>query len=167
MATGAAGLKRVIVTWSVVSPFAQGPLFSVHWNTFAPKPRPVTPVKGDAGLVIAPLPLMSTHCPVAGGIGLLPARVAELAHTCWSGPAFAAGLLGSYTVMFTVSRVKGGVHGPLLINQMKLFTPTPRPVIAVFRLVGFTIVALPDKSDHVPLLGWAFITVLLVGKQNC
>jgi hypothetical protein len=81
-ATGAAGLKRVIVTWSLVRPFAQGPLLKVHRNTFAPNPSPVTPEVGEVGVVIVPDPLTSIHCPVAGKIGALPASKDVLAHTC-------------------------------------------------------------------------------------
>lgn len=91
-AADALGSKRVIVTWSVVMPFAHGPLLQVHWNTFAPTARPVTVLLGDAGDVIVPLPLTNVHKPVAGKIGVLPLSVAEVAHTCWSGPALAAGL---------------------------------------------------------------------------
>ena len=53
--------KRVMVTWSVVTPLAQGPLFRVHWNTLAPTPRPVTPLDGVVGLVMVPVPLTRVH----------------------------------------------------------------------------------------------------------
>ena len=32
--------KAVTVTWSLVIPFAHGPLLTVHWKTFAPMPNP-------------------------------------------------------------------------------------------------------------------------------
>ena len=72
----------MIDTWSVVMPLAQGPLFKVHWNTFVPMPRPVTPDEGDVGEAIVPEPLTSVHCPVAGAMGALPPKVAVVAHTC-------------------------------------------------------------------------------------
>lgn len=82
LATGAAGSKRVIVTWSVVMPLAHGPLFNVHWNTLVPTPRPLTPDEGEAGEAIVPEPLTSVHCPVAGAMGALPPKVAVVAQTC-------------------------------------------------------------------------------------
>ena len=72
----------MIVTWSLVRPFAQGPLLSVHWNTFAPTPKPVTPLFGDAAAEIFPLPLTNVQLPVAGEIGVFPASAAVVAHTC-------------------------------------------------------------------------------------
>ena len=65
-------LNRLIVTWSVVVPGTQGPLFTVHWNTLFPKPRPVICVLGSVGDTIVPLPLIKVQVPIAGAMRLLP-----------------------------------------------------------------------------------------------
>ena len=101
LATGAAGSKRVIVTWSWVMPFAHGPLLRVHWNTLAPTPRPLTPDEGDVGEAMVPEPLTSVHCPVAGAMGALPPSVAVVVQTCWSAPALAFGEAALNTVIVT------------------------------------------------------------------
>ena len=63
------------MTWSLVMPFAQGPLFTVHWKTLAPMPRPAIAVVALVGDVMVPEPLTKVHVPVAGDVGALPVRV--------------------------------------------------------------------------------------------
>ena len=81
----------VITTWSVVIA-PQVPLFTVYSKTFTPVPRPLTVVFGSLGLAMLPLPLVSTHVPVAGKVTALPAKlvVGLSLHKSWLGPAFAA-----------------------------------------------------------------------------
>ena len=66
----------MMLTVSIVSPFAQGPLLTVHVNTFTPSDRPVTDVVGSPGTAMNPVPLMSAQVPVAGAINALPLRMA-------------------------------------------------------------------------------------------
>ena len=100
---------------------------------------------------------------------MLPCRLAENggAQTSMSGPAFAAGLFGSKTMMFTVSCVNGGTQGPLKMVHRKEFTPTPRPETIVFRLFGLANTPVPASTDQVPFAGWAFSWVLVCGRHNC
>lgn len=149
---------------------AQGPLLTVHWNTLAPIPRPVTVVVGLLAVVMVPEPLTKVHWPVAGNVGVLPAKVASLGvHTSWSAPAFAFGLALEYTVTVTSSDVEPGVQGPLLMVQRKTCTPTVRPVTLVFRTFGFTMVPPPLTWLHTPVAGadaaLPFNVTELVGEQ--
>ena len=82
LAAGAPGLNTVIVTWSVVMPFAQGPLFTVHWNTFAPTLRPLTAVNGEVAFANVPVPLTRVHAPVAGAVGALAVITDVVVQTC-------------------------------------------------------------------------------------
>ncbi len=52
---------------------AQGPLNTVHSNTFSPTARPVMAVAGDDGSAMLPWPLTKVHWPVAGKMRPLPA----------------------------------------------------------------------------------------------
>jgi hypothetical protein len=74
----------VIVTVEVDVP--QGGLLMVHWNTFGPKPKPVTVVVGEEGVVMVPVPLTSVQVPVPA-VGVFAAIVAEVAQTLCAGPA--------------------------------------------------------------------------------
>ena len=64
-----------MLTWSEVTPFAHGPLVTVHSNTFSPTAKPVMLLVGLFGEVMVPEPLTSVHVPIAGKITLLPAMV--------------------------------------------------------------------------------------------
>ena len=155
----------------MVTPFTQGPLFKVHWNTLVPKPNPVTVLLGLVGVVMVPAPLTRVHCPVAGASGALPPRVELAAHTCWSAPALAFGLAGLKTVMLTSSCVVGGVQGPLLIVQRKVFTPTERPLTVVLRWVALAKVPVPLTTVHRPVAGKVTAlparVALVVGWHSC
>ena len=74
-------------------------MFTVQRNMFVPTLKPVIPEVGEPGVVIAPVPLVRVHTPVAGKIKLLPTMVVVLAgeQSAWSGPALATGLFTSYT----------------------------------------------------------------------
>jgi len=70
----------------------QGALVMVQRNTFAPTPKPVSPEVGELGVVTVPAPETRVHEPVPT-VGVLPARVAVVAHTVWSAPAAATVML--------------------------------------------------------------------------
>ncbi len=73
-AVGCALLNTNTVTWSLVGA-PQGPLVIVQRNTFAPTLRPLTAVVGLAASAKVPVPLTSTHAPLAGAGALLAASV--------------------------------------------------------------------------------------------
>ena len=94
----------------------QGAFDIVHLKVFAPTPSAVIPEVGLPGIVIDPAPLIKVHTPVPT-VAVLPASVAVVAQTVWSGPALAiAG--GGLTVIVTLE--VEGVHGGLLIVQTKV-----------------------------------------------
>ena len=79
-------VATVIITSSVI--VAQGAPETVHLKVDeAPAVNPVTPEVGEAGVVIAPVPAILVHVPEPGLVGVLPASVAVVAQTVWSGPA--------------------------------------------------------------------------------
>ena len=160
-----------MVTCEVVTPFAQGPLFRVHWNTFAPIERPVTPEVGLLGFAKLPEPLTTVHRPVAGANGAFPAKVALTAQTCWLGPAFAFGLFGLKTTMSTSSLVVGGVQGPLLMVQRSRFTPMLKPETVVFLNAALAKVPVPLTTVHCPVAGaigaLPASVVERFGEHNC
>ena len=160
--------NRLIVTWSVVGA-PHGPLFTLHWKTFVPTPRPVIEVDEDPGAVIVPAPLTNVHVPVAGKITLLPAifTVVTGVHVFWSGPAFAVGLFASYTRTTTWSVEVP--HEPLFTAHWKTFCPTGRLVIDVKGEFTAVIVPPPLITDHWPVAtptgGLAPIDTLVVVEQ--
>ena len=98
MAPLTVGSKVTTTTWSLVTPFAHGPLFTVHWDVLVPVLKLVMVVVGEVGEVMVPLPFTKVHWPVAGNTGTLPVSVAVPGlQTCWSAPALALGLFASYT----------------------------------------------------------------------
>ena len=82
---------------------AQGPLLTVHRNTFTPTPRLLMAVVGEEGFWMLPWPLTRVHVPVPGAVIVLPAMVVLVVgvHSSWSGPAFAVGTFWSKTWMVT------------------------------------------------------------------
>ena len=119
----------------------------VQRNTFAPTPKPVIPEVGELEVVIVPAPETSVHEPVPT-VAVLPASVAEVAHTVWSAPAAATVGL-SLLVMVTSSEV--AVQGALLMVQRNTFAPTPKPVIPEVGELEEVIVPLPETSVHDPV----------------
>ena len=67
--------KRRMLTSSVVTPLAQGPLLTVQAKMFSPTPRSVTVVVAAFGEEMVPWPLTKVQVPVAGKINALPVRV--------------------------------------------------------------------------------------------
>ena len=63
------------------------PFVIVHTNVFAPTDSPVTPEVGELGVITVELPAITDHAPVPTD-GVLPAKVAVVEQTVWSGPAF-------------------------------------------------------------------------------
>src|SRR5690606_19492944 len=103
-------------------------------------------------------------------MGALAASVAVDAHTAWSGPAFAAGLPGSNTVMVIWSDVLAGEQAPLLMVHCSTVTPGVRPLTVVVGLLGLAKEAVPLTTDHVPDAGngaaFAASVALLAGMQS-
>ena len=50
----------------------------VHLKMFSPTVNPVTPLVGEVGFVMVPVPDTNVHTPVAGKVGVLPPNVAEV-----------------------------------------------------------------------------------------
>ena len=65
----------------------QMPFEIVQIKVLAPFPKPVIPLFASPGLVMVPVPLIKIQVPVPE-LGVFPARVAVVAQTSWSGPAF-------------------------------------------------------------------------------
>jgi hypothetical protein len=82
---------------------------------------PETPVKFDVGLegvvTLPPAPEMIDQAPVFPVPGVLPANVAEVAHSVWFGPALE--VLGFETKLMMTSSVEA-VQGALLMVQRKV-----------------------------------------------
>lgn len=159
------------MTCEVVTPLAQGPLLSVHWNVFVPIDKPDTVVVGLVELANVPVPVTTVHWPVAGVSGALAAKVALAAQTCWFGPALALGLAGLNTTISTSSKEDGGVHGPLLMVQRNRFKPMESPVTVVFLSAALAKVPVPVTTVHWPDAGamgaLAARVVERLGAHNC
>lgn len=135
----------MIVT--VSSEDGQVPLLIVQTNELVPTLRLVTPDVGLPGVVTEALPAITVHVPVPT-VGVLPASVAAVAHTVWSGPAFE--VVGDASlVIVTVSADDG--HVALLIVHTKEFGPTESPVTPEAGLPGVVIEAPPAITVHAPV----------------
>jgi hypothetical protein len=86
-ALGAVGGAVLIIVIASVDG-VQAPLLIVHTNVLVPTLRPVTPEVGEPGEVTVADPAVTVHAPVPT-VAVLPASVAVVAQTVWSGPAFA------------------------------------------------------------------------------
>ena len=142
-----------MVTSSCVIGLAHGPLLNLHRKTFGPIDKPDTVVFDRVELANVPVPDTTVHKPVAGKIGVLPARVALLpgAQTDWSGPALAAGEAGENTTMLT-SSIKLP-QGPLLMVYRNVLMPMANPETVV--VVWFALAKVPEPATtvHVPVAG--------------
>ena len=142
---GVGSSSLVIVTSSKEG--GHTPLVIVHLNTLAPSPSPVTPLVGEPGVVMVPVPLISVHVPLPT-VGALPPSVAVVAHTVWLVPASAT--VGTASLVIVTSSKEGG-HTPLEIVQRNTFGPTPNPVNPLEGEEGVVIIPVPLISVHVPL----------------
>lgn len=128
---------------------AQGALEIVHAKTFVPNPSPVIEVVGDKELVIVPDPEIKVHAPVPA-VGVFAERIVVglLIHKVWFEPAFEIEG-GAIPVIVTLETelAQGGFE----IVQLKIFTPTPRPVIVVEADKEFVIVPEPEINVHTPV----------------
>jgi hypothetical protein len=117
------------------------PFDTVHFNvTVLPTVKPVIPVVALVGVVIAAPFAAPTivHKPVAGLVGILPAKVNEpLLHCAWSTLALA--VTGALFVKTTSSFVEHVPFDTVHFNVTVL--PAVKPVIAVVALVGVVIAA--------------------------
>jgi hypothetical protein len=107
---------------------------------------PVTPVVGEFGLVIAPVPESKVHTPVPT-LGVLAIKVAVVEQiVCVTVVIIALGI--AETTIATVE-VDGG-HAPLEMLHWKMLVPTPKPLIEEFGEFGEAIVPEPEINDQVP-----------------
>jgi hypothetical protein len=135
----------VIVTVSLEA--GHVPFVIVQTNVLAPSDNPVTPEVGEPGVVTVELPAITVHAPEPT-VGALPARVAVVSQTVWSGPAF--DVVGfSSRVIVTVSLDEP--HNSVLIVQTKVFAPTDKPVTPEVGEPGVVTVALPAITVHAPV----------------
>jgi hypothetical protein len=114
--------------------------------------KPFTTVLGEFGFTNEPDPDTTVHVPTAGDVGVFAANVALFpTHTVWSGPALAAGEVELKTTICMSS--VSVPHGPLLMVQRKVFTPTPNPVTVVDAELGLVMVPVPEIKVHVAVAG--------------
>lgn len=139
----------------------QGPLFTVQRKVWVPTARLVIVVVALEGVVItAPAgPLMMLHAPVAGADAALAAMVADAnpvaptVQSSWSGPASAAGVLGSKRVMVTCELVMPLAQGPLLKVHWKTLLPKESPLTEEVGLFALANVPVPLITLQVPVAG--------------
>ncbi len=131
----------------------QSPLVTVHAKTLVPSASPVTAEAGLPGSSMTPLPLTRLHEPLAVLVAGTASSVAVVIswQNCWLGPASAAGTALSNTVMETASEVRP--HSPLSTVQRKMFSPRPRPVMAVKGSAASTMVPWPLTRLQLPVAG--------------
>src|SRR5258708_14141910 len=137
--------SRVITTVSFEG--GQLKLLIVQTNMLAPTERPVTPDVGFPGVVTLPDPPSTVHAPVPT-FGVLPARVAVVAQTVSSGPAFAA--VGDSSRVIVTLSFDGG-QDPFVTVQTKVLVPTERPVTPDVRSPGVVTLAVPVITVHAPV----------------
>jgi len=125
----------------------QDPLVLVQRNVFAPTARFVTPLVGEAGVVTVAPPAITVHAPMPVVI-VLPANVAVVAQTLWSGPARA--VVGA-AVRVIVTSSNDGVQDPLVLVQRNVFAPTARFVTPLVGEAGVVTVAPPAITVHAPV----------------
>ena len=79
---------------------------------------PEVPLKPDVGLdgvvMMPPAPLTIDQAPVPT-VGVLPAKVTEVAHTVWSGPALEA--VGLAVKVITTSSVEFAQGGLVIVHR--------------------------------------------------
>src|SRR5258707_8980420 len=135
----------VMVTVSLV--VGQVPFVIVQTNEFAPRVNPVTPDVGELGVVTVAPPAITVHAPEPGE-GVLPASVAVVEQTVWSGPAFAA--MPSVSRLIVTVSLDGG-HDAFVIVQTNVFAPLDSPVTPDVGFPGAVTDALPVITVHAPV----------------
>jgi hypothetical protein len=125
----------------------QVPVEILHLSKFAPSPRPVTVVPGDAELANVPEPFTTLHVPDPNW-GALPASVVDCAHTVWSAPAFA---IDNEPDCMTVTLDDDGAQGAFEMVQIKTFVPVLSPETVVDGEPGALMLAEPAPIDQLPL----------------
>jgi hypothetical protein len=122
------------------------PLEMVHWKTLTPILKAVMPDVGDEGDVIIPLPETKLQAPVPI-TGVLPAKVAVVAHTVCDTPAFEI-VGGELRIIATVE-----LDVPQLLEMVhwKTLVPVLIPVTPEAGEVGLVMAPLPDTNVQLPV----------------
>jgi hypothetical protein len=129
---------------------------------------PATPVKVEVALVgvviVPPAPETMLQAPVPT-VGVLAIRLAVVAQTDWSGPAF--GAVGLPVRLITTSSVDGA-QGAFVIVQRKVYTVPDTPVKVDVGLVGaVTVPPAPETMLHAPVpVPGAFAAKVTVVTQS-
>jgi hypothetical protein len=126
---------------------AQGALVMVHTNVLVPTLKPVTPEVGEPGVVTTPVPAVTVHVPVPTA-AVLPASVAVLAQTDWSGPALAT--VGVAELVMLTWSVEAG-QGAFVIFHWNMFKPGLRPVTVDVGELGEVTVPEPENTVQTPV----------------
>ena len=131
-------------------------------NVFTPVVNPVTPLVGLEGVVTVAVPAVTVQSPVPT-VGVFAAKVAVAAQIVWSTPALDT--VGSWSTFIVIASTLG-VQVPLLIVQVKVFTPVVNPLTPLVGLAGLVTVAVPAVTVHnpVPTVG-VFAAKVDVGLQ--
>jgi len=137
--------SRVIVTVSLVDP--QPGLLIVHTNVFAPAESPVTPDVALPGDVTDAVPAITVHDPVPT-VGVLPARVAVVEQTVWSGPALA--VVGDAALVIVIVSLDEGQEALLMVHT-NVLAPTDSAVTPEVALEGVVTEAVPAMTVHTPV----------------
>ena len=122
----------------------------VQRNIFTPKANPVIPEVGELGELIVPVPETNVQFPVPT-VGVFPARVAVVAQTIWSAPAWA--LLGVLVLVMVILSIleEELTQGELEMVQRKTFAPTPNPVTPELAALAELIVPVPETNVQFPV----------------
>jgi hypothetical protein len=139
------GAVLTIVMASVVA--GQGALVMVHTNVLVPTLRFVTPEVGEPGVVTIPVPAVTVHAPVPTA-AVLPARVAVVAQTVWSGPALAT--VGAVELVMFTRSVEAG-QGAFVMLHWNVFKPGLKPVTVDVGELGVVTVDVPAVTVHEPV----------------
>jgi hypothetical protein len=118
--------RLVTVTSEKLPAEGQTPFVTVHLNTLAPKPKPVTWVEGLFGLMIEPLPLCKVQIPVpAVGTTALSTALPVGSQVIAFAPALA--VEGGVKLLITKSALVEAQF-PFEIVHLNLLTPGVKPL---------------------------------------
>ena len=119
----------------------------VHWKTFVPVEIPVTPLVGELGVVITPVPetKVQTPFPITG---VLPDKVAVPAQIVCVKPALDTVGNGS---LITVTLTVDEGQTPLVILHWYISVPTEIPETDVVLVKNELGEPVPETTDQLPV----------------